>query len=333
MFSRMNIKWLAGIFLTLLLLAVIVVIKNNSQSAINRNRSFNSQLTDFDTSKVTRLIIYPKSGNDLVELKKESEHWKIVVDGKDYNADHSAIKGMMTSLISLTATRIAAKDKDQWDTYEVSDSAATRVHVIADKKTVADVYLGKFSYQQPKNPNPYMQQQGKMTSYVRIAGDNNVYAVDGIIAMSFSRQTNDFRNRTLIRSNKEDWNRLTFHGPVEAFNLFKQGENWMIDGLVADSASVARYLSSLAWLSSSDFIDQSDKLGSDPSYTLSIEGENMVAPVKVFAFGTDTSNKYAIVSSLNKDTYFSGSKSGLFDKIFVGKDHFFPTEEAVPNEE
>ena len=170
-----------------------------------------------------------------------------------------------------------------------------------------------------------MQQQGTMTSFVRIEGDKNVYAAEGIIGMTFNRRPDDFRNKMLVKSQKERWNRLTFMRQEETFSLTKQGENWTIGGLMADSTIVARYLSAMAWLSNSDFIDYEGDTSS-PSHTLSIEGENMSAPIKIFAFIADTANKYAITSSMNEGTYFSGSKSGLFDKIFVSKEYFFPEE-------
>jgi len=128
-----------------------------------------------------------------------------------------------------------------------------------------------------------------------------------------------------VKSQKERWNRLTFMRQEETFSLTKQGENWTVGGLMADSATVAKYLSAIAWLSNSDFIDYNGDT-STPSHTVSIEGENMSAPIKIFAFVADTANQYAITSSMNENTYFSGNKSGLFDKIFVSKEHFFPEE-------
>jgi hypothetical protein len=119
---------------------------------------------------------------------------------------------MINTLASLRATRVAANEKSQWKQYEVTDSAASRVQLFAGKKMVVDLYLGKLSYQQPKNTNPYYyyQQQGKMTSYIRPAKDKKVYAVDGLLALSFNRQASDFRDRTVIRGNKDTWNRLSF---------------------------------------------------------------------------------------------------------------------------
>ena len=319
MFNKINMKWLIGSFIVLMLFSVLVLLFNQSKSTVSKNRTFKSELTDFDTASVTRITIIPKTGGEPIDLTNSTGVWNVRINDMEYNADPSAIKGMLANLKSLRATRIAANSKDQWAKYDVTDSAATHVVINEGKKVVLDIYLGKFSYQQPKNVNPYMQQQGTMTSYVRIAGDKHVYATDGMIAMSFNRQPNDFRNRILIRSDKEKWNRLAFTTPNSSFDLTKQGNNWMIDGLAADSASVVSYLSFLARLSSSAFVEESVRTSEDPLYTLSIEGENMFEPIIIQAFPADTVNIYAISSSMNKGTYFSGSKNGLFDKIFIEK--------------
>lgn len=330
MFNKLNFKWLVGIFIVLLALTVVVVILNKSESTASKNRTFRSELTSFDTASVSRITIIPKYGGTTINLFKREDKWLVTIDEKDYNADAAAIKSMLTNLKTLRAIRVAAKSKDLWAKYEVNDSAATHVMVNEGKKIVVDIYLGKFSYQQPKNTNPYMyQQQGKMTSYVRLAGDRQVYAVDGMIAMSFNRHASDFRNRTLIRSNKENWNRLVFTLPESSFNLTKQGNNWMVDGLLADSASVASYLSSLAWLSSSNFTEESMLLSTTPSHTLIIEGENMEIPLKIQAFPADTTIGYAITSSLNNGTYFGGNKNDLYNKIFKEKDTFFTAKASL----
>jgi hypothetical protein len=327
MFNKLNTKVLIGIFAALLLIALFTILRNKSHSAASRNRTFKSELTNFDSAAVNKLIISPKNNEESIELSKDGDNWFVNIEDAKYNADPGTVKGMLSNLKGLRATRIAANNKSQWEKYEVTDSAATHVQAYAGKKLLADVFIGKFSYQQPKNPNPYMQQQqGKMTSYVRLGKGKEVYAVDGFLSMTFNRQSSDFRNRSLIKSSKDQWTRLSFSGPQEIYNLTKQGTRWMIDGLETDSATTVNFLNSLAGLYSSDFVEPSVLISDKPSYTLTIEGENMAAPIKVFAFEADTSNKFAISSSLNQGSYFSGGKADLFEKAFPAKVSFFETE-------
>jgi hypothetical protein len=321
MFKKIDIKWLAIVFVVLLALVVLVTLID-TKSTINQNRTFNSQLTDFDTVSVSSISIYPKSKNEQIQLIKVDKDWKIAIGNKKYTADENAVKNMLYSLITLKATRVAAKDKKAWGEFEVTDSAATHVQLMTNKKIVADIYIGKFTYKQPENANPYMQQRGTMTSYVRVAGKNEVYAVEGILGMSFNREANSFRNQTLIMAAKENLTKLNFSMPGGSYNLIKQNNKWMVNGLLADSASVDSYLSSISRLNNSNFIDEPILGSTSPDYTLTIEGDNIPQPIKIKAFKADTANVFALTSSLNEGSYFSAKASGLMEKIFVDKTIF-----------
>jgi len=321
MFKKFNIKWLSVLFAVLLLVVVVMNIIDK-KSTINRNQTFTSRLTSIDTAKVTAITIFPKAKNETIELFKAGNTWQINIGGKKYNADENVIKSMVATLSSLEASRVAAKSKKSWNEYEVSDSAASHVMVNEGKKVMADLYIGKFSYKQPKNANPYMQQRGTLTSYVRLAGNEEVYAVEGILSMAFNRDANDFRDHTVIKSEKDKWTKLTFTRPDGPFYLTKKDNHWMIDGMLADSVKVAEYLSSISWLSNSSYVNESLVSSANPDYQLTIEGENIPQPITIKALRADTTNGYAIISSLNSGNYFSGKASGLTDKIFVEKSKF-----------
>jgi hypothetical protein len=321
MFKKINIKWLAVSFVALLAIVVIVTLIDN-KATTNRNRTFNSELTSIDTSKVTAISVYPKLKKDKIELIKTGKDWYVTIDNKKYVADENSILNILATLASMKATRVAAKDKSAWGEFEVTDSAASHVMINEGKKVTADLYIGKFSYKQPKDANPYMQQRGTLTSYVRLAGEEEVYAVEGILSMAFNRDANDFRNHTLIKSENEKWTRLTFTRPDGSYSLTKQNGRWMVDGLLADSAAVAGYFNSISWLSNGSYIDESLIQSPTASLELSIEVENLPQPIRIKAMNADTTNVYAISSSLNEGNYFSGKASGLLEKIFVEKTKF-----------
>jgi hypothetical protein len=329
MFSKLNLKWLAGIFAGLLLIAFFLTL-HDKEGSTNRNRSFRNKLTDFDSAQVTSLIISPKSNKGQIILKKEGKIWTVSSNEKKYNADEPGIKNLIGSLISLKPMRVAAKDKTSWNEYEVSDSSSTRVQVFAGNKSLADVYIGKFTYQQPNNANPYVRQQGTLTSFIRVAGDNAVYALDGLLSLTFNRQASDFRNHSILNSDSKNWNKLTFTVPAGSFNLQKQNNKWLIDGMLADSAQVAKYLTSIEHLNNTNFIDMPATDKTAPDFMLNIEGINVPEPIKIRAFKSDTTNLYAISSSLNEGTYFSGKGSDLFRKIFIDKNNLVQHIPAKP---
>lgn len=319
MFKKLNIKWLAAIFVVLLLLVLFASPRKNTKN----QRSFNRELVNIDTTKVTTIQIKAKGKSDVVTLTRENQTWKVSGNGQTYNANVQQVEYMLGELQKLEAKRLAANDKSRWDEFEVTDSSAIRVTVKEGKKITADLYIGKFNYQQPKNPNPYMQQQGTMSTYVRAAGEKEVFVVDGFLAMSFGREVNDLRDNRLSALQTESLSKISFNTPDGNYTLNKQGSSWTVDGIMTDSLAVVQYLQSLANLSSRNFIAPDIHVSSSPIYSVSVEGENMASPFTIEAFEVaDTNDMFAISSDLNKGSYFSGKKAGLLDKIFKPEKYF-----------
>lgn len=315
----MTLKKLSFLFIFLLILVAIVLLLDQKKG----KRTFRTDLFDVDTAGITSLIIYPRPDQENpITLVRQETDWIVKGGDKEYPADPGMVKEMIRTLNDLKAERVAATDKSKWNEFEVEDSVSTRILVKKGRKTVSTLYIGKFSYQMPKNTNPYdyYNRQPKISTYVRVGDEKYVYVVNGFLSMVFNRKLNDFRDKLIVRSNSNDWNRLTFTYPGDtSFSMIKDKGKWTVDGLVIDSASAAEYLSSVAWISSEDFVDDQKPVTDKPDYMLKIEGDNMVSPIIISAFAAEPSHGCLIRSSLNEGAYFSGKRSGLTDRIFISK--------------
>jgi len=317
MFKKMNFKVLAIVFVALL---AIVVILNLSEKK-KGDRSFDKELISFNIDEATGIVIKPKAGGEEVWINKKEDGWKVGTAEESFNADETMIEGMLNDLIDMESKRLAANSEEKWNDFEVTDSTGTRVIVKAKKNVLADIFIGKFSYQQPKNQ---YQRQGTMTTYVRLKDKKTVHAVDGFLSMTYNRDINSFRNKYLIKSQKEDINKLTFNYADSAFTMLKQNDQWMIGGLLADSLEVDKYLGSIVVTSSQEFVDNIDvgTLG-QPAYSLLVEGDNFLpVDMKVYYNLLDTANNVLLTSTYNKGTVFNGTKSDMMEKLFVGKSKF-----------
>lgn len=324
MFNRIKEKQLIIVLGVLVVILVISMISGNT----SKNRSFMGALTRIDTASVSSIIITPVGDEPEIVLNREGNNW--TVDGGDgaWNADNRTARQMLTTLSELTAKRLAAKDKDRWNNFEVTDSLGTRVQVKNGKKTVADLVVGKFSYAPPpqQGGQPYMQQQqGTMTSYVRLTGDKEVYAVDGFLRMMFNRQTDELRDRKVLELNRNKLARISFRLPGEQFSLQRSDTRWMIDGLMADSASTAGYLASVYRLNSSAFLPGDEAPSGNPTHTVVFEDTLGVRMAEVDLFFSDSAN-IALESSQNPGTLFDGSADGLFEKVIMSKAGFLGEE-------
>ena len=314
MFRKVKIRSLVYIFGTLLIIAAISQIMEKRKG----ERTFKSELAAFDTARVTSVIISdPKAGKNTLELVKTGHRWIMQSDGREYRTSRDNINSLLRELSELKAERLAATGKDKWKEFEVTDSLALRATVKGKNKTLADLMVGRFSWQ-PSN-NPY-DRQGIMTTYVRIADEKEVYAVNGFVRMGISPDVSRFRDKTVVKANSDGLKKLTFQYPADSsFVLEKQGNAWVIQGQVVDSAKAAVYLSSLGNLSGDAFLDEGPTTG-QALFKLITEGGSAV-PVEVTAFAADSTEKYMITSSQNPDTRFSG-RSGLADRIFKSKEAF-----------
>lgn len=324
MYKKLNSKTLLIILAILVALVVVVTIYDSKKG----ERSFRAEMIDADTAKITKVVIDPKAEkSDVIELTKQSDGWHVSSGKSTYRADEMMINNILTTFREMKPLRMIANDKSRWGDYDVTDSSATKIKIFTGKKLASNLYVGRFNYQQPKNSNPqqysYNQQRGTMTTYVRLADEKAVYIVEGFLGMSFNRNLNDYRDKTVIRSNKEDWTRLTFTYPADSsFTLSKENGKWMVNGLLADSASVAGYLNTISHLTSQNFADDTKPLSTEAVYSLSIDGNNFPKPLHIEALPADSVNKFLISSSLNEGIMFSGEKSGLTGKVFVSKSKF-----------
>lgn len=307
MFNKNSNKTLWIVF-TILLVAAIVIFSSESTK---KERTFNKNIIKIDTSAVTEILLYPKSqkGKE-VKLEKAGNEWFVNAEnGKKYKTPKAKIKNLLVQILRVKPKRLAARSKEKFAKYQVLDSAATRVVVKEKGNETLNLIIGKFAFQQPRS----------MSTFVRLAGSNNIFEVDGFLDMIFNKTANNFRDETVIKSDKSKWNRLTFELPDETYELANNGKNWLLNGAPLDSAKTEKALTSLSRLTNGGFVDiEKDKLPKVES-KLTIEND-LGKPIVVTAYHDSTN--YIIHSSQNVENYFNGKNLG--DKIFLSKDKFLP---------
>ncbi len=307
MYRKINIKILVAVFVALLAIVVLVGLADSRKGG----RNFKSDLVEVDVPNISSIEVYPKATNGaLIKLYKQNDEWQVESDGKKYRADQSLPGSMISQLNMLKPESVAATDKNRWEQFEATDSLGTRVKLFSGDKLLTDIILGKFSFSQPR----------KMTTYVRLTSDKEVYGVDGMIGMSFNRDVDAFRDKTIIKSTKTDWVKLTYSYPADSsFTLEKVNDTWMVDGETADSASVEGYFNSIARLTENKFAET--KPVSPATHRLRIEGNNMMSPVEITGYSID-GESFVFGSSQNPNSFFNNPETAK--KLFVPKNQFIP---------
>ncbi len=294
-----NIR-LLGLFVILVLVFVSLKVFKNT----NRSKSFRQELVQIDTSQVSRLVI-SKSGQSF-QVMKEDGSWKVTIsDNKTVDATSSSVRNALGTLLGIRPDRIATRDPDKWPDYQV-DTTGTRVKVFEGDKNTLDLVIGRFG----------VQGQRQFHTFVRLEGDDEVYAANDFMGISFPSEPKSFRNSRFLQMETDSIYQITFQYPADSsFILTKRDSVWYIGSQPADSASVADYISDLRFISSTEFVDDvNPDMLINPVYRVEI-GSTGKENQAIEAFNNP---KYGLIfhSTYNPKAYFSDEK--LDSRIFKG---------------
>lgn len=304
----MKNKTLLLIFLTLL-----VVFLASQFAFEKKKRTFKTELIQIDTSAITSILLYPKSDNqEEILLKKEKDFWAVSKGNVTNKANQGAVSSILRNLFLIKTKRVASKSRDKWSDYEVTETSGSRVKVYAGEKLLEDFILGRFNFN---------QQTRQGISYVRLAGEDEVYAVEGFLSMTMGQGFDAYRNKEILKISKENLTRLSINS-FDLTTVLQKGEtNWTQDGGPVDSITLFNYLEGLQQIVGNSFADDFEDLQSNDLLfkTLTIEGNNLSTPIIIKAFrDTTRTTPFIIQSSLNPNNYFESEENGVFEQLFGG---------------
>jgi hypothetical protein len=307
---------LTGLVAILILTVIIKIPKENG--------TLRDKIADFDTSGVAKIIIHPKAGKgDSFELYRQNSKWMVKQGSIESASQPGAVENIFSETLGLKPESLASVNKKEWARYDLTDSLATRIEFLNKKgKRMADLMFGKMDYKQQQNPYAgYGGNNVQVTSYVRLHNENKVYAVSGFISFTFGTSFNDWRDKTFIKTDRNNITRMIFTYPADSsFTLIRNGNLWNIAEAKADSSKVAGYLNTLVQENGQKIMDNFHPSG-NPVYQLKIEGNNM-KDIDVSCYNNIAGGEYIVNSSLNPEIYFSTKKKEIPDRIFKSAGYF-----------
>ncbi|MGB4902674.1 MAG: DUF4340 domain-containing protein [Saprospiraceae bacterium] len=299
----MNNKKLLYVFLGLIAILGLTQLFNS-----RKDRSFKSELVNVDTSKVTRLVLHPQSENHAeIILSKENGEWIAEKGQKRAKTEPGSVSSILKELVSIKVKSIATQSKARWQEYEISDSAGSRIEAYAGATKLADFYSGKFGF------NP---QAKNMTSYLRDAGDNAVYAVEGFHSMTFNPSFSSFRDKTISAFRPDQCTQVSIQSGGTAINLTKSGMHWTANGAqISDTMAVPNFLKSIQHMRGTDFND--DFVAGAAIHSAKIVTDINPIDINIYSSG-DSTRPFMVHSSLNPEVYFAEDSSGLYRTLIEG---------------
>jgi hypothetical protein len=308
MFGKFNIKVLVIVFGALLIGVVILYwIQNKGEE-----RNFRSNLAEIDTSKITAIILKPAKKPYQLRLEKQGNSWKVKLNNKSYLVNKSSVDAILSGLTQLRTERLVSSSLESRNEYDVSDSLGTRVTVEGNGKTLVDMVVRKFNYQQSNQ---------SVTTYARLYNEDDIYAINGYLSMNFNQDINSLRYNALGKGTATDISKLTFSYPADSsFTLAVSGGKWNLDGSSVDSTKLMNYLQLLTTATGTKFADDNVNPG-NLLYSLKV-AESGKNNFEIQAFAGDSVNRFYLTSTANPGAKFFESGDGLIAKIFTGKKFF-----------
>lgn len=289
----------------------------------SEDRTFRSKVLDFKPELITGMQVTDYQSGQEVKITSEGDDWTLLSDGKEYSGGIEGIGNAIGLLSKLNTVSIVATRSGKWEKYHVDEHKAIRVRLYEGEREAGDLFIGKFDFEQIPAASPGQQPQTSMTSYVRPAGEDKVYAVNGILRSNFQGGINPFRNRILLLLDDHlSVEKINLSGPEEKLQLSQENGKWFLNGSPADSALTDRYLRSLTHLRSHNFIDNVDVSSMQASHVAEIEGAAFGKVIMHAYPAQDSAVGYYVTSSLNPGSVFNGMKGKAFEKIFAGAEKF-----------
>ena len=317
MFKKLKPLVLLAI-LAAMAVAVIWIFRLDTQ---RKQGSFLRELVNIDQSKATKFVVTPAGKpEDAITLELSDGKWFASLHGKRYLANREMMERIFQISSPMVPEQLVSRTRDMFVQHQVDDVTGTRVKVFYGKRLAADFVVGGYQFLQQMVQG---QQRPSVFTYVRLAGQDDVYTVRGFLSSFFPAQLNQYRDQTVLNTNRGDIEKISFQGP-ESFNyeLIREGSYWLVNNKQADSAAMAFYLGEIANLSSSAFVDyEAEGWLNLASHQMTIQRKSGL-PVEILAYPADTTHQFFITSSQNPGSVFSGSEQDLFENIFF-PDAFF----------
>jgi len=320
MAKRPKNKILIAVFLFLAIIVAAVWIYDSNKG----ERSFRSELFEFEPDNATAVIIAPAGRPDeKIRLEKEGEGWNVSSKEKSYPADTAYIMNLLQSILQATPERVAGLDRSSWEEFRVTDSTGTHVVVEEDGDVISDFFVGRVAFSQPPQQQGYGRNQNPIIkSHIRVADDEKVYLVDGYLSLMFNDKPTYYRDKVICRFGQEQPVNFTFSYPGDSsFKLIRAEAGWTVNGAPADSLEVVSYLASVSNSTGNEFTEEEEIAGLTFTHHVKIEGNNMPV-IEIEGVKADTADIYYLKSSANPTAVFSAKGPHLFDRIFVSREKF-----------
>jgi len=259
------------------------------------------ELSEVSKNEISKLQI--KTADSTIDMKKKGDTW--VIGPKEYPADADRVKDMLDAIASLKLTTLISESKN-YIRYDLNQAEKLAVKALSGDTVLREFEIGKAA-------STYQH------TFVKLAGDPNVYHARGYFRTKFDNTLDEFRNHTVLTFQKEEIREVEIINGKDKFIIAgkevseKKTEDkaekkspdaplkkmvWeTVSGKPVDGVKLNRMVSSLSDLECDSYIEDADKAAfKDPIFSVTLKGKKNYT-LSVFPMLKADAEYYPAISS------------------------------------
>ncbi len=268
---------------------------------------FDTALIQIDKAEITSIEIYPHSGPSYV-IHKMDPNWIVSNGNVSVQAEANRLYSVLNQIDTIKTFRKVADGPSEWENYGLRENQASRIKIYANNKVLEDFFIGRTDFDTKLN---------KSIAYVRIAGQNEIFAVNGFLPFQLEKHFNEYRNSNLF-SNDVNYaipDQIIYQSLDTLIHL-DLNQNM---GFSVDSLKFSNYWQQLLASKGRLFADDFDELSAEKYFhqrlTLSYNGS--ADSILLSCYRDSTRHiPFLIHSTHNSRSFFKSDSTGLYQSIF-----------------
>ncbi len=315
-----------GLYLIIFVVLVLVYLLNKYAINPAPDSNIDMNVLQIDTAQVASIAIEKPEAQEPIILSLEEGQWFVKEGKKQDLADFESLQSVLATLQNLKIESLVGTSDSKWEENKLTDSLAIKIRV-SDKNSqlLKDIYIGKFTFKQDEMQN-IQQGRGQAAgiTYVRLAKDDASYIVEGYLPMSFNQPFDNWRNKNVVKLDKNKMEVLQFNYPADSgYVITKVAEDKYLlnQADTLDLSKINPLLNTLSNFKERKFASDFSSDEKSPIYTIAVSGKEMNQVVVNFYDQGD--DLMTIQSTQYPNSSFEVKKDQMLNRILKPKSSFF----------
>jgi hypothetical protein len=291
-----------------------------------QDRSFRSIVMKMDTSTIVAYTLqHPYDTSGVITFDRDPDGWHVAQGKYRYKADDNTVNAFLGQFEEIITMQYAGPSDAVKQRYEVDDAQGYKLEFEMADGSKQSAIIGKLGF---KN-DPAGRQSGKIT-YLRVNGEDDVYAASNMLGNDVRVEFNHWRPRYIWTGSSGSWEKLILREGDNTMTLEKKGTVWTMMGDTVIEERMESYLRAISTGLIANFNNDADVSGLEPIKSLVIYDSALDGPRSINIFELP-SGQYALQSQMNPESVFAFDMAVDYRRMFRPPSYFVAVEKLMDN--